>query len=78
MRDDDYDYGYADNGWDDYVPTSVDPGDTFFYIAVGICVAFVVGLPLYVKLGRLLSCRGANAVPEVVLADADGADGRSA
>ena len=78
MRDDDYVYGYANNGWDDYFPLSVNPSDTFFYIAVGICVASVVGLPLYAKLRRLLSRRGADAAPELVPADADGADGRDA
>lgn len=37
---------------DDYIETTTDPGDTFLYIAIVICICSIACLPLFVKLGK--------------------------
>lgn len=52
-----------DQVYTDYVESSIDPGNKLFVIAFFICFGSILGLPLFVKLGRWLEkCTKKNGV----------------
>lgn len=43
-----------DATYDNYVPTTIDPGDTLLYVAIGFCFLSLAGVPVYARIGRVV------------------------
>ena len=41
-----------DATYDNYVPATVDPGDTLLYVAIGFCFVSLAGVPVFARIGR--------------------------